>query len=98
MMRIRTDEPGPGQERAVRCIHLAMAIFDRGASTTIRWVPGHAGVQGNEVADAWTVEAAMRKKISRAGRREGGRTAEGIASLTFLKTMIKKRAVSEWRQ
>ena len=51
MMGLRTDEPGPGQERAIRGIRLAVETIRRGAAVSIRWVPAHARVQGNEMAD-----------------------------------------------
>lgn len=78
MKRVETDEPDPGQERATRGIRLAMEIVKRGASVSVGWIPGHAGVQVNEMADTWALEAAKREERSRAGIGEGGRkTGEG---------------------
>lgn len=51
MLRLRDDRPGPGQQMAVRGIRVASEAIRRGASITTNWVPGHAGVPGNEVAD-----------------------------------------------
>ena len=50
MMRVRTNEPGPGQERAVRSIRLAMTTVDkmgartrRGTGQRDRGCVGHRG-------------------------------------------------------
>ena len=61
MTRLQDDRPGPGQRAASGGILIAREAYRRGASITISWVPGHAGVPGNEVADQWAVEAAMRE-------------------------------------
>ena len=97
-MRLRTDEAGTGQEKAVRGIRLARKLVKRGATISIGWVLGHAGVQGNEVADMWATEAAAREERVMSGRKQRNNTARGSRSLTFLKTQIKKKAVKEWRQ
>lgn len=41
---------------------------------------------------------ATREERSRASRGKGGRTTRDAASLTFLKIVVKKRAVSKWGQ
>ena len=52
MVRMQSDQPGPGQDMARRGIQVAKAgIIDRGAQVRIEWVPGHAEVPGNEFAD-----------------------------------------------
>ena len=53
---------------------------------------------GNEIADVWAVEAATREERSRKSRGIGGRTKGGAVSMTFVKAMIKRKAVTEWRQ
>ena len=67
MLRLRDDRPSSGQHMAVRGIKIAKEAVRRGASITISWVPGHAGVQGNEIAHQWATKAAMREQRSRAG-------------------------------
>ena len=96
--RLEPDEPAPGQDMAIQGIRLADEIVRRGAAVTIRWVPGHVRVPGNEVADMWATEAAAREKKTREGRNRDGRAVGGSTSLTYHKTMLRKRAASEWRQ
>ena len=48
---LQDDRPGPGQQAASRGIIVAREAYRRGASITVNWVPGHAGVLGNEIAD-----------------------------------------------
>ena len=59
MLRLRSNTPGPGQGLARRGIRLSRAIFEApGASVSIHWISGHAGVKGNELADVCAGEAA----------------------------------------
>ena len=100
MLRLRDDRPGPGQGMAVRGIKMAREAIRRGASITIRWVPGHAGVPGNEIADQWAVDAAKREHRSRARGAAGEApiVASQCVSQAFLKTVLKRRAVTRWRE
>ena len=97
--RLRDDRPGPGQHMASRGIRLTTEIVQRGATVSIRWVPGHARVPGNEIADQWANEAATREDRCRAGRRD--HSAPPIvgqhASQAFVRTTIRRRVVLRWR-
>ena len=96
MTRLWSDQPGPGQEMARRGIQIARAgIVDRRTQVQILWVPGHAGVPVNELADGWAVDAA-RGERKREGRGRHGKRMEK-SSLSFLKAERKKKAVREWR-
>ena len=97
---LQDDRPGPGQQATVRGILVAKEAYRRGASITINWVPGHAGVPGNEVADQWVVDTALRKKRASRGKETCLRssTADRTVSMTFLRSLLRKRAVSAWRE
>ena len=97
MTRLLNDQIGPRQDSAVRGIRLAKELTRRGATIAIRWVPGHAGVQGNEIVDMWATEAAAREDRKRTGS-YGNNIRSGTRSLAFVKTRIKKRAIKEWRE
>ena len=49
MRRIQSDEPGPRQDMAAKIIELASKLYEQG-NITAKWVPGHKGVTGNEIA------------------------------------------------
>ena len=93
MTRLKNDQTGPRQESAARGILLARELVRRGATITIRWVPGHVGVLGNEVVDTWATEAATRED-KRSGRYDGT-IRQRTRSLAFFKAQIKKRAVTK---
>jgi len=58
MKRCLTDNQGPGQETARAIIRLSEGIARRGDKLRLQWVPSHAEVGGNEVADRMAKEAA----------------------------------------
>ena len=103
MRRVLSDSPGPGQQDAIRCILGARRLSQRDSTVSIHWVPGHAGVTGNEIADQWAGEAAARE----AGHRARARAVPGAPrtnplspriSGAFLKAMLRRRAISSWRE
>ena len=98
MLRIQDDRPGPGQQAAVRGIRVAEEAYRRGASININWVPGHAGVPGNKVADQWAADAAKREhRASTGGGAEQTVLAAGkTISRAFLKSVLRGRGVEEW--
>jgi len=58
--RLRNSIPGPGQELALRAWSAAQSLMDNGREVTIRWIPGHMGIEGNEQADKAAKRAAAR--------------------------------------
>lgn len=81
-------------------IQIARETVHRGADITISWAPDHAGVPDNEKTDQWAVEAAVRESRSRLGKdRCGvpGQTGRNV-SQTFMKSVLKRRAGTKWRE
>ena len=58
--RVRTDALGPAQRFAVAAIEVCDRIHTRGDRVTIRWVPSHAEIEGNWIADRFARAAADR--------------------------------------
>ena len=60
--RAQHDRTGAGQTLAVDAIITTEAIADRGNTLTLRWIPSHSGIVGNERADKAAKRAAERKE------------------------------------
>ena len=58
--QIQGTEPGPGQALAIQAHEAASWLQERRVKVTIQWVPGHAGVEGNEQADQAAKQAAAK--------------------------------------
>ena len=100
MNRLLDDRPGPGQQMAIRGIIGATRAYQQGADISIHWVPGHAGVVGNEIADQWAVDAATRELRASGGSRSGLlRPAPSATAMSgsFLKATLRRRAIGSWR-
>ena len=57
--RFRDDHLGPGQQFAIAVIKQCQEMRARGCSLTLRWVPSHKDVAGNELAD-WLAKIAAK--------------------------------------
>ena len=76
-----------------------LGIIERGADIRVEWVPGHCGVQGNELADSCARDEATRAEKLRHARDERGdvtRQRQGMISISFVKAQARKRANKEW--
>ena len=58
--RMRHTQPGPGQALVIQAHAIAKRLHARGCQTTIQWVPGHAGIEGNKRADQAAKQAASK--------------------------------------
>ena len=93
--RVRDDARGPGQRFGVAAIEVETRPAAAGNRVTIRWVPAHAGAEGNEVADQYAKDAAN----GRAPREEllGGYAEEtSLAHMTRVATEARSRAMIDW--
>ena len=100
MRRLVDDRPGPGQREAIRGILAAGRVVRKEAGISIHWVPGHAGVAGNEIADQWAGDTAARELRYRARKPHGiagPATVDSMVSRSFLKAVLRRQAVSSWR-
>ena len=93
--RIRDDARGPGQRFGVAAIEVGSRLAAAGNEVTIRWVPPHAGAEGNEVADRYAKDAAT----GRAPREElpkGYAEETSLAQMTRVATGTRSRGTAEW--
>ena len=84
MERCLIDHQGPGQETARAIIRWSESIARRGNKLRLQWVPSHAEVEGNEVADRMAKEAA-------AGELYGDSESRRFQSRTSM-AYLKRRA------
>ena len=95
--RVRTDASGPAQRFAVAAIEAYDRIHARGDQITIRWVPSHVGIEGNETADRYAMAAA-----DQSAPWQDEATPEELldeASLSYITrtaTEARSRATAEW--
>ena len=93
--RVRSDSIGPGQCFAVTAIEACARIMSRSNEVSIRWVPAHQGVLGNEKADEYA-------KASAEGGRPGNdvpdeyRWETSLSHMTRVATEARSQAAAQW--
>ena len=68
MRRVQSDAPGPGQDIAMEIIDLSRAPRDQDNYATIRWVPGHRNVEGNELGNQFARAAESQRRQASGGQ------------------------------
>lgn len=102
MRRLRSDNCGPRQFLARRGILLAQAtVNQRRSPASTHWIPGHAGVEGNEMADLCAGKAVL--KDARTGEETNLRCGVSLAFLKVQRSesndkMEKRGASAMWRE
>ena len=87
MKRLRGDAPGPGQGVTRGTNELGHVLREQGNTISVRWVPGHRGIAGYELADMYARAAAESEFVDPSGRGMAART-----SLSFLRCSATERA------
>lgn len=94
---MRSDAIGPGQAFTLAAMEVCREITGRGNEVTIRWVPVHSGIEGNEVADRWAKVAADRAApCSDSDTPESLLTEASLPYMTRTATEARSRAAAEW--
>ena len=99
IVRVRTEAIGLGQRFAITAMEACDRVLTRDNELTIRWVPAHHGVQGNEVADENARTAASRSAPCSNG--DDGvpdelRWEASLSHMTRTATEARSRATAEW--
>ena len=95
--RVRSDRIGPGQRFAIATIEVCDRILTRDNQVTIRWVPSHNRVGGNEMADTYAKAAASRSAPCH--HKATPRELLGEATLSYMNhtaTEARSRDSAKW--
>ena len=93
--RVWDDAWGPGQRFGVAAIEVETRLEAAGNTVTIRWVPAHAGAEGNEVADQYAKDAAT-GRAPREKLPEGYAEETSLAHMTRVTTEAIYNATTDW--
>ena len=95
--RIRSDVIGPGQRFAVASIEVATRILARDNGITVRSVPAHHEIRGNEKADELAKAAAEGSRLDNAVRvSDEYRWETSLLHMTRMATEARSRSAASW--
>ena len=89
--KIQGSKTGPGQALKAQIVKRAKQLQSRGSEVTIRWVPSHSKIEGNEQADKAAKEAATGGKI-------GTAQWSSLAYINRSITEAKKSEIWSWHR
>lgn len=92
-MQLQSNAPEPGQDIATEIIGPANTLYEQGNTLTVKWVPGHREIVGNEAANAYTKDAAER----RIPDKDSLLAADWI-SASFLKSRAAEWKTCRWKE
>lgn len=93
--RILSEDIGPGQCFAVASIEVAAQILARGGEITVRWVPAHHEVPGNERADEF-VKAMADGSYPNDSVSDEYRWETSLSHMTRVAVKARSRSAARW--
>ena len=95
--RARSDYIGSGQRFGIAAIEVCGRTLTRGNQVTIRWVPSHSQVEGNEKADVYAKAAASLLTLCRGDATPRELLDEAsLSHMTRTATEARSQAAAEW--
>jgi ribonuclease HI len=89
IQRILNDKLGLGQALAIEIIAITEELKEKDVLTTIRWVPSHFGIEGNEKADLLAKKAANQPNNAQ---------IEGYSSFSYIQRLVQRQKALDTQQ
>ena len=93
--RVRDDARAPGQRFGIAAIEVETRLAAAGNRVTVRWVPAHAGAEGNEVVDRYAKDAAT-GRVPKEELPEGYAGETSLAHMTRVTTEARSKTTTDW--